>query len=49
LIAIRGDEWLYGWDAYDRQSDEAWTVIRSIKRLLEDAGPQTFLDLVNKS
>src|SRR5215469_2047252 len=45
LIAIRGDERLYGWDAYDRQSDEAWTVIRSIKRLLEDAGPQTFLDL----
>jgi molecular chaperone DnaK len=45
LVAIRGDERLYGWDAYDKQGDESWTVIRSIKRLLEDAGPQTLLDL----
>jgi molecular chaperone DnaK (HSP70) len=45
LVAIRGHERLYGWDAYDKQGDEAWTVIRSIKRLLEDAGPQTLLDL----
>jgi hypothetical protein len=44
-VAVRGDERLYGWDAYDKQSDESWTVIRSIKRLLEDAGPQTLLDL----
>jgi molecular chaperone DnaK (HSP70) len=44
-VAIRGDERLYGWEAYDKQSDESWTVIRSIKRLLEDAGPQTLLDL----
>jgi molecular chaperone DnaK (HSP70) len=45
LVAIRGHERSYGWDAYDKQGDESWTVIRSIKRLLEDAGPQTLLDL----
>src|SRR5258708_16033264 len=45
LAALRGHERLYGWDAYDKQGDESWTVIRSIKRLLEDAGPQTLLDL----
>jgi molecular chaperone DnaK (HSP70) len=45
LVAIRGEERLYGWDAYDKQGDESWTVIRSLKRLLEDAGPQTLLDL----
>jgi molecular chaperone DnaK len=45
LVAVCGDERLYGWDAYDKQGDESWTVIRSIKRLLEDAGPQTLLDL----
>ena len=45
LVAIRGDERLYGWDAYDQQGNESWTVIRSVKRLLEDAGPQTLLDL----
>ena len=44
-VAVRGDERLYGWEAYDKQSEESWTVIRSIKRLLEDAGPQTLLDL----
>ena len=48
LVAIRGDERSYGWDAYDKQGDESWTVIRSIKRLLEDAGPQTLLDLGRK-
>jgi molecular chaperone DnaK (HSP70) len=45
LIAIRGDERRYGWDAWDAQGDDSWTVIRSIKRLLEDAGPQMLLDL----
>jgi molecular chaperone DnaK (HSP70) len=45
LVAVRGDERSYGWDAYDKQGDESWTVIRSIKRLLEDAGPRTLLDL----
>ena len=45
LVAVRDDERLYGWDAYVKQGDESWTVIRSIKRLLENAGPQTLLDL----
>ncbi len=45
LIALRGEERLYGWNAWDAQCDESWTVVRSIKRLLEDAGPQTLLDL----
>jgi molecular chaperone DnaK len=45
LAAVRGDERRYGWDAWYAQGDESWTVIRSIKRLLEDAGPQTMLDL----
>ncbi len=45
LVAIRGDERRYGWQAWEKQGDESWTVVRSIKRLLEDAGPQTQLDL----
>ena len=45
LVAIRGEERRYGWDAWDAQGDDSWTAIRSIKRLLEDAGPQTLLDL----
>ena len=45
LVAVRGKERLYGWHAWDAQADESWTVVRSIKRLLEDAGPGTILDL----
>jgi len=44
LVAVRGKERRYGWDAWDAQADESWTVVRSIKRLLENAGPQTVLD-----
>jgi molecular chaperone DnaK len=47
LVAIRGEERRYGWQAWEKQGDESWTVVRSIKRLLEDAGPQTQLDLGN--
>ena len=45
LVAVRGEERRFGWQAWDLQADESWTVIRSIKRLLEDAGPDTLLDL----
>jgi molecular chaperone DnaK len=45
LVAVRGEQRRYGWHAWDAQSDESWTVVRSIKRLLEDAGPGTVLDL----
>ncbi len=48
LVALRGDERRYGWDAWEMQADESWTVIRSIKRLLEDAGPRTAIDLGNQ-
>jgi molecular chaperone DnaK (HSP70) len=45
LAALRGEERRYGWEAWDRQGEEGWTVVRSVKRLLEDAGPLTSLDL----
>lgn len=45
LVAVRGAERRYGWQAWDAQADESWTVVRSIKRLLEDSGPGTMLDL----
>lgn len=45
LVAVRGTERRYGWEAWETQTDESWTVVRSIKRLLEAAGPGTLLDL----
>jgi molecular chaperone DnaK len=49
LVALRsgsgkGAERLYGWDAWHAQADPSWTVIRSLKRYLEDAGPETLLE-----
>jgi molecular chaperone DnaK (HSP70) len=41
LIATRRGARLYGWDAWAVQGDADWTVIRSLKRSLEDAGPAT--------
>jgi molecular chaperone DnaK (HSP70) len=44
LVALRGAERLYGWDAWHAQDDPTWTVVRSLKRYLEDAGPETVLE-----
>lgn len=45
LIAIRGHERLYGWEAWQVQGEPGWTLIRSIKRFLDDAGPHTFVEI----
>ena len=49
LVAVRGAERLYAWDAWHAQEEPGWTVIRSLKRYLEDAGPQTHLDVGGSS
>jgi molecular chaperone DnaK (HSP70) len=41
LVAVRRDERLYGWQAWAAQEDPESTVVRSIKRFLQDAGPET--------
>lgn len=43
VVAVRGDERLYGWQALAVQDDESWTMLRSLKRALRSAGPQTEL------
>src|SRR5579863_6236142 len=47
LAAVRRDsngmERRFGWDAWEVQTDPGWTVLRSLKRYLENAGPQTLL------
>src|SRR5262249_60311765 len=45
LVALRGAEKWYGWDAWAVQGEPGWTVIRSLKRVLADAGPETYLDV----
>ncbi|MGH9592227.1 MAG: Hsp70 family protein, partial [Bryobacteraceae bacterium] len=45
LLALRAGERAYGWEAWSKQQEPGWTVVRSLKRVLEDAGPQTIVDL----
>ncbi len=49
LIAVRGEQRLYGWQAWACQQDSRWTIVRSLKRLLQDAGPHTVLQLAGQS
>jgi molecular chaperone DnaK (HSP70) len=41
LLAISGDNRVYGWEAFEQQANPACTLVRSIKRRLKDAGPAT--------
>ena len=48
LIAVHGNQRLYGWQAWACQQDSKWTIIRSLKRILQDAGPNTILELADQ-
>jgi molecular chaperone DnaK (HSP70) len=48
LVAVRGGERLYGWQAWAYQQDPDWTILRSLKRVLQDAGPNTILELADQ-
>ena len=45
LIAARGAERRYGWEAWALQAEPEWTVIRSLKRHLPDCGPGAEIEL----
>src|SRR5437016_5322051 len=45
LVAINGQERRYGWPAWNVQTQSEWTIVRSLKRFLDDAGPSTLLDI----
>ncbi len=49
LLACCGEWRLYGWDAWGRQGEPHWTIVRSIKRVLEGAGPNTIIDIAGQS
>ncbi len=48
LVAVRGEQRLYGWQAWACQQYSNWTIIRSLKRVLQDAGPNTMLQLADQ-
>lgn len=44
-VALRGAERRFGWSAWVSQAEPGWTFVRSLKRTLEDAGPQSLLEI----
>ena len=49
MVAVRGDERCFGWQAYAKQSEAGWTLVRSLKRDMEDAGPASTIDIDNRA
>jgi molecular chaperone DnaK (HSP70) len=49
LVAVREGELLYGWNAWMAQEDAAATIVRSIKRYLSEAGPQSRVEIAGRS
>lgn len=45
LVAVRGKDRLYGWDAWLAQGTPESTIVRSVKRILADCGPGTMVRL----
>ena len=48
LIAARGSEMAFGWQAWTKQTDEDWHKFRSIKRLLSQASVNSIIELVDR-
>ena len=49
LVAGNGEMRKYGWAAWGMQQDPGWTIIRSLKRYLENAGPETRVEIGGES
>jgi molecular chaperone DnaK (HSP70) len=45
LVAVRGEQRVYGWEAWAAQEQTGWEVVRSIKRAMEVAGPNALVQI----
>lgn len=45
LIAGKGSKRVFGWEAWSKQSEEGWQMIRSLKRYFSQANPETCLQV----
>jgi molecular chaperone DnaK (HSP70) len=48
LVAVQGDRRVYGWEAWAKQEEAGWTVVRSMKRALEASGPETRVQIAGQ-
>src|SRR5208282_2903798 len=45
LVAVNDQKRVYGWEAWAAQEEPGWTVVRSLKRALDGAGPETLVQI----
>jgi len=48
LLAVSGEQRLYGWEAAEQQGNPGWTIVRSAKRWLKNAGPCSVVDIAGQ-
>lgn len=49
VLALSGEQRLYGWEALAMHGQPGWTLVRSLKRALKTAGPFTEIEVNGKS
>src|SRR5208282_5782470 len=49
LVAVKDQRRVYGWEAWAAQEEPDWTVVRSLKRALEGAGPETLVQIATQT
>jgi molecular chaperone DnaK (HSP70) len=49
LVAVQGDRRVYGWQAWAKQEESDWTIVRSLKRVLEASGPETCVQVAGQA
>lgn len=48
VLAVSHDSRAYGWEALEQQGKPGWTMVRSVKRWLKQAGPCTEFELAGQ-
>ena len=49
LVAVNDKRCAYGWEAWAAQEEPGWTVVRSLKRALEGAGPESLVQISDQT
>ena len=48
MLAVSRDRRLYGWEALEQHGKPGWTIVRSLKRYLNDAGPHSEIEIAGQ-
>lgn len=48
VLAVNGESRVYGWEAFEMEGKNGWTMVRSLKRWLKGAGPQSEVEIAGQ-